>query len=117
MALPLSNTTCDVYRAASPVPPAPPDVAGVRCLLSPKGASTLTTLNYTHVMMVDATVDIRDGQNALSQGTNPDKVYVPDKTGTLFLVILVRRVGRGTPLDAKQCLLQRQTPSYPTNNL
>jgi hypothetical protein len=117
MTVPVYNTTCDIYRAASPVPPAPPDVAGVKCLLNPKGASTLTTQNYTHELLVDPTVDIRDGQDALSQGTNPDKVYVPDKNGTLFLVILVRRKGRGTALDHKWCLLQRQTPSYPTNNL
>src|SRR5947209_1912406 len=116
MTVPITNTTCDVYRATRS-PPAAPDVAGVKCYLEPRGRSTLTTNNYTHVLRVNVTVDLRDGSGGLNQGTNPDKVYVPDKNGTPFTVILVRRVGRGTNLDHLEALLNRAGPTWPTSNL
>jgi hypothetical protein len=116
MTLAATNTTCDIYRAGN-VPPAPPDVAGVHCFLEARGQSTLTTQNYTHVLWVGPTVDIRDGSGGLSAGTNPDRVYVPDKNGTAFTVILVRRYGRGTGMDHKRALLQRLPPPWPTDNV
>jgi hypothetical protein len=118
MALPHTNTTCDIYRSGNS-PPADPDVAGVKCLLEPSGQSTLTTDQYSHVLLVPATTDIRDGKGTLTAAaTNPDKVYVPDRNGTLFTVVLVRRKGRGTPLDHKFVLVQRTaTPIWPTDEL
>ncbi len=118
MALPTSNTTCDIYRSGNS-PPAAPDVAAVKCFLEPKGQSTLTTQNYTHVLWVGPTIDIRDDTSGgtFSVGANTDKVYVPDKNGTLFKVVLVRRYARGTPVDHKKALLLRQAPSWPTDNL
>jgi hypothetical protein len=116
------STTCDIYRAGH-TPPAAPDVAGVKCFLAPKGQSTLTTdvggtgSGYSHVLYVDQAVDVRDGSGALAQGTNPDSVYVPDKNGTPFIVILVRRYARGTANDHLQCLVRRLTPTWPTANL
>jgi hypothetical protein len=117
MALPMTaNTTCDIYRAGN-APPASPDVAGVKCYLAPKGQSTLTTNNYTHVLYVTQGTDVRDGSGGLGVGTNPDHVYVPDKNGTAFTVVLVRRVGRGTAVDCLQVLLNRNAPTWPTQNL
>ena len=54
MALPFTNTTCDIYRSGNS-PPASPDVAGVRCVLTPRGQSTLTSDLYTHVLLVPPT--------------------------------------------------------------
>jgi len=120
MSLPTTNTTCDIYRSGNN-PPAPPDVPGVRCFLQPKGTSTLTTQNYTHVMLVAPTTDIRDAYSpGFTPGAQADKVYVPNQNGTLFTVVLVRRAGRGTVLDHKQVLLLRTTGAtitWPTNDL
>jgi hypothetical protein len=130
MTLPHTNTTCDVYRAGNG-PPAAPDVAGVRCHLTPKGASTLTTVLYTHVLLVPPTTDVRDGYVVTSLQANPgntatvqlgvaDRVYVPDRNGTLFRVVLVRRQGQGTGLDHKVVLLARDDGGnipWPTDNV
>jgi hypothetical protein len=115
-----SNTTCDIYRSTNS-PPAAPDVAGVKLYLTPKGQSTLTTIWYTHVALVDATVDIRDNMQVSGGvptiGVNADNIYVPDKNGTKFQVVLVRRVARGTAGDMKQIVLFRTQPTYPTDNV
>ena len=118
-ALPVpANTTCDIYRVGN-APPANPDVAGVKVNLSPKGQSTLTTSSYTHVMLVPQGTDIRDNfiASSFSAGANCDNVYVPDKNGTKFAVVLVRRIGRGSPLDHLQVLLARQAPTWPSQDL
>jgi hypothetical protein len=134
MALPLSNTTCDIYRPTNS-PPAAPDVAGVKCFLAPDfaashlaavqaGGTNQTAWRWTHVLLVAATVDVRDPYKGGGPGgetaglvTDADKVFVPDKNGTPFTVIFVERLGLGTSLDAKRVYLQRQVPVWPTNNL
>jgi hypothetical protein len=119
MAVPYTNTTCDVYRSGH-APPAAPDVAGLPCALVPKGASVLTSGQYTHLLLVAPNADVRDDYNpgALAAGPNADRVYVPDRTGTLFLVVLVRRKGRGTALDHKEVLLVREGGvTWPNDNL
>src|SRR5205823_14966946 len=57
---------------------------------------SLTTSSYTHVLYVDATVDVRDNfiASSFSAGGSADNVYVPDKNGTKFAVVLVRRYGK-----------------------
>jgi hypothetical protein len=122
MALPYSNTTCDIYRASNG-PPAAPDVAGVKCALEPRGQSVLTTGTYTHVLLVGPTVDVRDGFISGSFSPNPtqaDSVYVPDRNGVKYVVVLVRRKGRGTALDHKQVLLERVSSgsvNWPTDDV
>jgi hypothetical protein len=114
-----ANTTCDIYRHGN-APPANPDVAGVKCYLAPYGQSTLTTNNYTHVLLVPSNTDVRDtaGPGSLVLDTaNCDYVYVPNKNGTKFGVVLVRRVGLGTPTDHKRVILQRQATTFPTDNV
>src|SRR5437660_278574 len=108
MAVPYTNTTCDIYRNGNS-PPAAPDVAGVPCALVPKGRSTLTTDRMTHVLLVGPTVDVRDAYRSGSQAwmaSVGDSVYVPDRNGVRYDVVLVRRVGRGTALDHKEAHLQ-----------
>jgi hypothetical protein len=120
MALPASNTTCDIYRSGN-APPASPDVPGVKCYLGPKGASTLTTQNYTHVLLLPPTTDVRDDYaQGFVAGANADHVWIPNKNGTRFDVVLVRRIGRGTSLDHKYVLLVRVPGSnvpWPTDNV
>src|SRR5262249_35412716 len=108
LSAPIPTPPCDIYRAGNG-PPSAPDVAGVPCHLGPKGQSTLTTLSYTHLLLVDATVDLRDDLpgGTLSYGPNADRVFLPDPNGTEFRVLLVRPVGRGTGADHKQALLMR----------
>jgi hypothetical protein len=116
MALPVTNTTCDIYRFGNS-PPAAPDVPGVVCYLEeharnikPLGAATP---QYSHVLRVGASTDVRDTGNVDGQ----DRAYVPDRNGTLFLVQWVARVARGTALDHKIVYLLRQNPTFPTNDL
>jgi hypothetical protein len=119
MALAVKNLTCDIYRTGR-APPSSPDVAGVQCFLIPKGQSTLTTQAYTHEILVDSSIDIRDDNaagNFTAAGPNADTLYIPNQNGTKFVVILVRRIGRGTALDQKQVLLKRSTVNWPSNDV
>src|SRR4051812_1756223 len=108
MSVPYFNTTCDIYRVGN-APPASPDVASVKCAIEPKGQSTLTTPYYTHVLRVPASTDIRDDlqANSLLAGANCDKVYIPDKNGIWYKVVLVRTRGLRTALVHKEVLLYR----------
>jgi hypothetical protein len=121
MTVPITNTTCDIYRAGTG-PPSAPAVAGVPCYLAPKGASDRTTPYYTHLLLVDPTIDLRDDLpgGSLVFGPASDRVFVPDQNGTEWRVLLVRRVGLGTSADHKQALLMRVPGGavpWPTDNV
>jgi hypothetical protein len=128
MALAQTNTTCDIYRSGNPTSN-PPDVPGVKIMLTPDFAMSHeaaiqsgTTGRWTHIALMAATTDVRDGYgngspNAEAAYSNWDQVWVPDKNGTKFIVVFVERMGLGTPQDAKRVYLQRQSPTWPTNNL
>lgn len=123
------NTTCDIYRSTSPPPPAAPDVAAVPCVLLPDfagchramgegGGASGNELRWTHVLLVDVSVDIRDAYTGADDvGTTLDHVYVPDKDGTKFDVIFVERLGYTGDSDHKRAYLRRDTVSWPTNYL
>jgi hypothetical protein len=114
-----SNNTCDIYRNGH-APPAAPDLAGVAIYLTPDYAlgrehnEEDEAHAWTHQMVCGATVDIRDGFPQLG---NQDNVYIPNQNGTKFIVIKVVRKNRNTANDLKKVYLQRQTPTWPTNNL
>ncbi len=116
MALSFTNTTCDIYRNGN-IPPATPDVAGVKVALIPRSTNIKPTAagigQYSHLMMVPIGTDIRD----VGSVGGPDTVWIPNKTGTPFVVVWVARKGQGTALDCLEALLMRQNPTYPTNNL
>jgi hypothetical protein len=127
MALQNSNTTCDVYRSGN-APPAAPDVAGVKIFLTEDFATahnaavaSSTYARWTHLALMAPTTDIRDGYgtsaNFQLSFSSFDTIYVPDKNGQAYQVLFVARAGRGTPGDIKKVYLQRQTGSWPTNNL
>ncbi len=86
MSLPLPpNYSCDVYRSGN-APPSTPDAAGVRCYLMPTGQSSLTTPNFTHVLYLDATVDVRDNYiaSSFSAGTAPSLDLAEQRSRTLM---------------------------------
>ncbi len=126
MSLPLlPNTTCDIYRNGH-APPAAPDVAGVACYLQAdwRGgqeagdrASVAPMLAWTHVMLVETSVDVRDLYTGGLTGSAQDTVYIPDKNGSPFKAVFVERVYRNQMQDHKRVYLDRQTPNWPTNEL
>jgi hypothetical protein len=125
MALPIAaNTTGDLYRAGNS-PPATPDAAALAVYLQPSYALGLEAgehvderaLKFTHLLLVDAGVDIRDDYGLSGIGSNADSIYIPDRNGTLFSVLFVERRQRGTPQDHKRVYLRRSTPGWPTTEL
>ena len=90
MALPLPpNTTCAVYRTGT-APPAAPAASGVRCHLRAdyqRGlehgeGDTAADHAYTHLLLVELGVDVRDGYSNSGSPSAWDDVYVPDQNGT-----------------------------------
>lgn len=125
MALPLAaNTTCDLYRAGK-TPPATPDSSAISGYLQPAYALGLEAgehvderpLKFTHLLLIAASVDIRDDYGLSGIGSNADSIYVPDQNGTQFRVLFVERRQRGTPQDHKRVYLCRTAPGWPTSEL
>ncbi len=123
MTLPITpNTTCDVYRKIN-APPAAPDVAAVSCYLQADWRGGLETserdplLTWTHVMLINVSIDIRDAYGGQGVTGAEDKVYVPDQNGTSFKVMFIERVQRGTAHEHKRVYLDRLKPTWPTNEL
>lgn len=125
MALPVpANTTCDIYRNGRN-PPAVPDVAGVPCFVQmdyarrmETGESLANNYRYTHTMLVDLGVDVRDGflWGSGSLNTTQDFVWVPSQNGTKFAVIFVeKKSGAGAPY--KKVYLDRAAVAWPSSNL
>lgn len=124
MALPiLPNTTCDIYRNNN-APPTAPDVAGVVAVLLPDwrggqeaGERGSAWLGWTHLLLVEASVDIRDMYVGTNGQSLQDVVYVPDQNGTRFNVVFVELVQRGLPSVHKRVFLDRLAPTWPTDEL
>lgn len=126
MASPLSaNTTCDIYRSGN-APPANPDVASVPCYLKPdfragqeagERGGAGNSLTWTHLMMIETSIDIRDAYIGVSNVLVQDSVYIPDKNGTQFFVTFIERMHRGLATEHKRVYLDRQLPTWPTNEL
>lgn len=124
MSLPIkSNTTCDIYRSGNS-PPSAPDVADVPCFLRPayregKEASEGDASNtFTHILLVAADVDIRDGYSGDGTYGSTDSVYIPaDATTPEYKVKFVERVDSGGTLDHKRVFLDRQSVNWPASNL
>ena len=114
------NNTCDIYRTGI-MPPAAPSVAGVACQLTASyerrteaGEGDAAGIRFSHTLLVEVSVDIRDAMNNFAAGGTADTIYVPDKNGTPFFVICVERLGRGTLQDRKRVYLDRSRPTWPT---
>jgi hypothetical protein len=119
MPLPIAPTnTCDIYRVGT-TPPASPAVSGVPCVLQNdwRGGQggrdrTSGTLTWTHLLLVDITVDIRDAYTGNSTLSPQDTVYIPDSTGTAYNVIFVEVIDAVAANAYKRCYLDRQTPDW-----
>src|SRR5437867_4154710 len=122
MSLPsnLLPTTCDLYRpytAASPTTSNIPcqlvcDLAGGR----PRGSGNLL---WTHYMLVNSDVDIRDGctraagADALTYADG-DGLRIPSGAGnTRYVVVWVECVQRGGSNEHKRAYLIRDTATWP----
>jgi len=124
MSLPVpANTTCDIYQTGV-APPADPSVAAVPCCLQPDwrggqegGERGVDALAWTHIMLIDVNVDIRDAYTGHAGHAFQDTVYIPDKDGTAFVVTFIERVLRGTAHEHKRVYLDRSSPNWPTNEL
>ena len=126
MAIPTPpNTTCDIYRFGT-APPAAPAIAAVACYLRPdwRGGQEqgdrsggLAQLVWTHLLLVDSSVDIRDAYIGGMGQTEQDTVYIPDQNGTAYKVTLIECVGRKDAQDHLRVYLDRQTPTWPTNQV
>lgn len=112
--------TCDIYRAGSPTPAA----TNVPCQLVPAfdpGRQRFSgEINaYTHYLMVDATVDVRDGSTAAGSNNlaNADTVKVPGNnaaSAVSYTVVYVEYLNRGESGESKRAYLSRGAPPWPT---
>jgi len=116
--LPAPNTTYDFYISPNDAPAAP-DKCAIKAHLeaefemATQHAQNDANFRWTHGMYVQDTEDIRDTWPA-----NPaNKVYIPDKTATAFLVVFVETLNRNTPQQYKRVFLRRQSPHWPTDQL
>jgi hypothetical protein len=118
------NMTCDIWRNAHLVNPAP-DVSGVQCYLSASyyghaehGERDPIAQRYTHTMLMPVGTDCRDGYNEGQYGNSPDYVSIPSgapaATYTLFVVVFVETKAKATAQEHLKVYLDRVTPPWPT---
>jgi hypothetical protein len=122
MSLPtaLLPQTCDIYRAGSSTPVA----TNVPCQLVPdldRGRQRFSgEVNaYTHYLIVDASVDVRDGSSGIASNNpaNADTVKVPGNNAAAavsYTVVYVEYHNRGAAGEHKRVYLNRGTPAWPT---
>ncbi len=110
------NVVVGIYRS-NHLPPDPLDVANVAGYLQPayeRGRGEQAT--FTHVLLLDVAVDIRDGYSRGSYG-DADRIVLPSSGGALYLVRFVERLGRDSAFDHKRVFLDRQLPTWPSVDL
>lgn len=119
MTLPIAtNTTGDVYRSGT-APPANPAVEALPLYLSGDyrermqiGAGLANALRFTHTALVAVDSDIRDGFASFASVSGGDILYIPDRTGTPYLVVFIERHGRGLATDHKKIYLNRDAVDW-----
>ena len=124
MSLPIAaNTTCDIYRFGTS-PPSAPSIAGVPCSLrsdwrggQEAGDRQISTAVWTHIMLVDAGVDLRDAYTGQMNMQQQDTVCIPDMTATQYGVVFIEHVQAGGPNEHKRVYLDRKQPNWPSNDL
>ena len=123
MSLPSSllSTTCDIYRGNPPPNNATPAATDVPCQLVASYLSGSRALNnnlktWTHYIVLNSNVDIRDGYQGSTQVwqyQNADTIHIPSGGTTAYAVVFVEVRGRGTVGEHKRVYLDRQGPSWP----
>jgi hypothetical protein len=81
------------------------------------GATGVAGFRYTHVLLADPGVDVRDGFNDFGTPSAADQVAVPDASGSAWDVVFVDRPQAGMPSDVVRVFLCRRLPPYPTQEL
>lgn len=113
MPLPMTNTTVAIYRPgeAPPDPPAAADVAG---LLRPTfrrglhdGRLDDPNGRFSHVLLVQPTVDIRDGYDRGDVDAAAADVVI-EADDVSYRVVFVERRNRGSPEDHLRVYLARK---------
>ena len=105
------NTTCDIAGGGVPATlrntdPVPIYLQGAYDNIKPTGT-------YTHYALMGIDTDIRTD-------FQPDTIYVPSYNGgkgTLFTIVHIQRLGRGTPADRLIVYLNRSTVNWPSTDL
>lgn len=80
-----------------------------------EGERRVNALAWTHFMLIDAAVDVRDGYTGACTFSPQDTVYIPDANGTQFTVIFVELCCRG-PEQYKRVFLDRGLPTWPADS-
>lgn len=123
MPLPIAaNVRFAIYRATDPPPadPAATDVPGYLEGAYDEGlekAESLPAFRYTHLLLVDGDVDLRDDFRTFGVSDDRDVIYIPDASGTPFEVVFVERPFRGGAIDVRRVFLNRRLPPWPTSDL
>ena len=115
-----ANTTFDLYRTETPSTETP-TLAAIPARLEAVFDQGLRALEfrYTHLLYVDLAVDIRDvfDTGTMLSTPPPDRVYIPNRDGTMFRVVFVERLHRGTTQDMKRVYLTRGRVAWPSCEL
>jgi len=134
MAIPMpSNVTVDIFRTttlAAPYTLGALGTKGVKGYLQPRVQTgrhgTATWLKWTHILYVDASVDVRDAYNTqldpARDNTKADTVILYDSKDntkkSAFYVVFVEPALRGTPFAQIRVYLDRFQPqTWPTDAL
>jgi hypothetical protein len=105
----------NIVVTAGSIGPVPCILASDWRLGQDNGDRRVNAIAWTDFMLVDASIDVRDGYTGASTFTAQDTVYIPDATGTPFTVIFVELWQRG-PAQYKRVYLDRGLPNWPTDS-
>ena len=105
----------NIVAAAGSIGPVPCILKSDWWLGNQNGHRRVEAIAWTHFMLVDAGVDVRDGYKGACRFTAQDTVYIPDATGTQFTVVFVELCQRG-PGQLKRVFLDRSLPSWPVDS-
>jgi hypothetical protein len=114
----LLPTTCDLYR---PYTAASPTTSGIACQLVSdlSGGRAPAGLVWTHYLLVNADVDVRDGCTRAAGAdavtyADGDGVRIPTGAGTTrYVVVWVEVLQRGGANEHKRVYLIRDTATWP----
>lgn len=114
--LPLTpNVRVTISRGGSPIAADVPGYLEGAYDEGLESAEADADFRYTHLLLVDDAVDVRDDFADFSAASGRDVIHLPGAGGTPLEVVYVERQYFG--LDVKRIFLNRQPPPWPTNEL
>jgi len=112
--------TAVIYHAGNS-PPAAPDVSlfqiemfGNFWARVESGEGDTQAGHFTHIAIMDASIDCRDDYDEGTPGPNNDTLYYPTETGTPFTVRFVEIFKDEDGILKKRAYLDRKSPTWPT---